>query len=83
MVSDAVANGDVQAINYFVAQKYTQALEALASSPNQKVLMLPIEATALIGSLAGIAEIAKASFGDEALARRRTGTVPPTGGGTR
>jgi regulator of protease activity HflC (stomatin/prohibitin superfamily) len=81
MVSEAVAKGDVQALNYFVAQKYTQALEALASSPNQKVMMLPIEATALIGSLAGIAELAKASFGEEALTRRRGGAVPTAGGG--
>ena len=70
MVSEAVAKGDVQALNYFVAQKYTQALEALASAPGQRVLMLPIEASALIGSLAGIAELAKASFGEEAIARR-------------
>src|SRR5690606_32145035 len=76
MVSDAVARGDVQALNYFVAQKYTQALEALASAPNQKVMMLPVEATALIGSLAGIAELAKASFGERAPAGR--GSVPPT-----
>ncbi len=80
VVSEAVAKGDVQALNYFVAQKYTQALESLASSPNQRVLLMPIEATSLIGSLAGIAELAKASFGDEAVARR-AGRVPNTGGG--
>ncbi len=80
LVSAAVAKGDVQALNYFVAQKYTQALEALASAPGQRVIMLPIEATSLIGSLAGIAEIAKASFGEEAAARR-SGRVPTTGGG--
>jgi regulator of protease activity HflC (stomatin/prohibitin superfamily) len=77
MVSRAIATGDVQAINYFVAQKYTAALESLAKAPNQKVLMLPIEATALIGSLTGIAEIAKATFGEEAVARRAAaGSVP-------
>ncbi len=80
VVSEAVAKGDVQALNYFVAQRYTQALEALASAPGQRVLMLPIEASALIGSLAGIAELAKASFGEEAIARR-SGRVPATGGG--
>jgi regulator of protease activity HflC (stomatin/prohibitin superfamily) len=80
VLSEAVAKGDVQALNYFVAQKYTQALESLASSPNQKVLMLPVEATALIGSLTGIAEIAKSTFGDQAVARS-TGRVPSTGGG--
>ncbi|MEX0852986.1 MAG: SPFH domain-containing protein [Bauldia sp.] len=80
MVSKAIASGDVQAINYFVAQKYTQAIEALASAPNQKVLILPIEASSLIGSLAGIAEIARATFSDETRAAR-PGRVPPVGGG--
>jgi regulator of protease activity HflC (stomatin/prohibitin superfamily) len=80
VLSEAVAKGDTQALNYFVAQKYTQALESLASSPNQKVLMLPVEATSLIGSLTGIAEIAKATFGEQAVARS-TGRVPSTGGG--
>ncbi len=81
MVSKAIADGDVQAINYFVAQRYTQAIEKLASAPNQKVLMLPIEAAALIGSLGGIAEIAKDTFSPEARAARRGGSVPTTGGG--
>jgi regulator of protease activity HflC (stomatin/prohibitin superfamily) len=80
VVSRAIAQGDVQAINYFVAQKYTQALEAIASAPNQKVLMLPVEAASLIGSLTGIAEIAKETFSDEARAARRAGgSVPGTG----
>jgi regulator of protease activity HflC (stomatin/prohibitin superfamily) len=81
LVSEAVSKGNVQALNYFVAQKYTQALESLASAPNAKILMLPVEATALIGSLTGIAEIAKATFGEEAV-RRATGrgSVPPAGG---
>jgi regulator of protease activity HflC (stomatin/prohibitin superfamily) len=80
MVSEAVARGDVQALNYFVAQKYTQALENIASAPGQRVLMLPVEASSLIGSLAGIAELAKASFGEEAVARRAA-RVPTTGTG--
>ena len=78
MVSKAIASGDVQAINYFVAQRYTQALEKLASAPNQKVLMLPLEATSLIGSLTGIAEIAKETFSEQAQERRRA-SVPPAG----
>jgi len=78
-VSKSIAAGDVQAINYFVAQRYTQALEKIASSPNQKILMLPVEAASLIGSLTGIAEIAKSTFGDDATARRG-GIVPRTGG---
>lgn len=62
MVSDAIASGDIQAINYFVAQRYAQALEKIASADNQKVIMMPLEASSLIGSIAGIAELAKASF---------------------
>jgi regulator of protease activity HflC (stomatin/prohibitin superfamily) len=79
MVSEAVANGDVHALNYFVAQKYTQALENIASAPGQRVLMLPIEASSLIGSLAGIAELAKASFAEDAP--RGSSARPPAAGG--
>ena len=64
MVSDAIAEGDVRAVNYFVATKYVQALEQLASAPNQKVLMMPVEASGVIGSIAGIAEIAREAFGN-------------------
>ena len=62
MVSDAIAGGDINAINYFVANKYVEALKEMAHSPNQKMLILPMEATGILGSLAGIAEIAKSSF---------------------
>ena len=75
MVSLAIAQGDVQAINYFVADKYTQALKAMATSPNQKLLMLPLDAMGLMGSLAGIAEIAKDAFATKAPATPR---VAPT-----
>jgi regulator of protease activity HflC (stomatin/prohibitin superfamily) len=79
MVSDAVAKGDIAALNYFVADKYMKALTELADSPNQKVLIMPVEATAMLGSLAGIAEIAKATFGDGGSGRSGPGTpaVPP------
>ncbi len=60
MVSTAIAEGDVQAINYFVAQKYVEALKAFAYSDQQKTLLLPMEATGILGSLAGITELAKA-----------------------
>jgi regulator of protease activity HflC (stomatin/prohibitin superfamily) len=84
MVSTAVAEGNVMALNYFVADKYTQALSQFANSPNQKILMLPVEASALIGSLGGIAELARATFGDDkpaGPARRPTvPTVNPTSG---
>ncbi len=63
MVSTAIAQGDVKAINYFVAQKYTQALEKIASADNQKLVLMPLEASSLIGSLAGIGEIARDTFG--------------------
>jgi regulator of protease activity HflC (stomatin/prohibitin superfamily) len=63
MVSQAIAGGNVQAINYFVANNYVKALEAIARSPNQKVLMLPLEATSVIGSLAGLVEITREAFG--------------------
>ena len=75
VVSEAVANGDIAALNYFIAEKYLKALTALADSPNQKVLILPIEVTGVLGSLAGIAEIAKATFGEGGSAT--PGRVPP------
>jgi regulator of protease activity HflC (stomatin/prohibitin superfamily) len=62
MVSSAIAAGDVQAINYFVAQKYVGAMEKFAASPNQKILFMPMESTGIISSLGGIAELAKESF---------------------
>lgn len=65
MVSEAIAKGDVQAINYFVAQKYTEALRDIASSPSSKTVMIPLEASNLIGSVGGIADIAKAVMSDD------------------
>ena len=63
LVSDAISKGNVQAINYFVANNYVKALEALAKAPNQKVIMMPLEASAVIGSLAGLAQITGEAFG--------------------
>ena len=65
MVSEAIASGDIQAINYFVAQKYVEALSEFAQGPNQKTLLLPMEATNILGSIAGIAEVAKAAMGKD------------------
>ena len=62
MVSKAIGQGDVRAINYFVAQKYVGALEKIASAKNQKVILMPLEASSFIGALGGIAEIAKEAF---------------------
>lgn len=63
VVSQAIAGGNVQAVNYFIAQQYVEALRDVASAPNQKTLILPIEATSVLGSLQGIAEVAKEAFG--------------------
>jgi regulator of protease activity HflC (stomatin/prohibitin superfamily) len=65
LVSEAIGSGNVQAINYFVAQKYIETLAAFAESPNQKILLLPLEASSVIGSIAGIAEIARETFGKD------------------
>jgi regulator of protease activity HflC (stomatin/prohibitin superfamily) len=73
MVSDAIAGGNVNAINYFVAQKYIEAFKALAEAPNQKFVMMPMESSGIIGSLGGIAELAK-----EAL-ERQGGSVVAAG----
>ena len=59
MVSKAISAGNVNALNYFVAQKYIESLKAFANSPNQKVFFLPVEATSVIASIGGIAELAK------------------------
>ena len=65
MVSDAISEGNIQAINYFVANKYVDALKSLASADNQKVLMLPLEVTSVIGAIGGLAEITREAFGPD------------------
>lgn len=65
LVSDAISAGNVQAINYFVANNYMKVLESLAQSPNQKVIMMPLEASSIIGSLGGLAQIAGEAFGGD------------------
>ncbi|MDE1145286.1 MAG: SPFH/Band 7/PHB domain protein [Azospirillaceae bacterium] len=62
VVSDAIAGGSVQAVNYFIAQRYVDALKSFAASPNQKILFMPMESTGILGALGGIAELAKDSF---------------------
>jgi regulator of protease activity HflC (stomatin/prohibitin superfamily) len=66
VLSQAVAGGQAAALNYYIAEKYVKAMESFATSPNQKVFMLPYEATAILGSLGGIAELSKAVFGPNA-----------------
>jgi regulator of protease activity HflC (stomatin/prohibitin superfamily) len=74
MVSNAIAKGDVQAINYFIAQKYVEAFKELATAPNQKFVLMPMESSGIIGSIAGIAELAKEALGKQQAAPPR---VPP------
>ena len=63
LVSNAIANGNAQAINYFIAQDYVKTIEAFANSPNAKTILFPVEATNLIGTLGGIGELAREAFG--------------------
>ena len=91
MVSDAIRKGSVQAINYFVANNYVGALKALAEAKNQKVLILPLEASSVIGAIAGVTEIAREAFAgagsgnsgtapqpDRTVPRQRTGGSVPS-----
>src|SRR6266850_7396396 len=63
MVSEAISKGNVQALNYFVAQKYIEALRDVAAAPNQKLILMPLEAGGVIGAIGGIAELAKQALG--------------------
>lgn len=82
MVSEAIAKGDIQAINYFVAQNYIEALGQIATSRNQKILMLPLEATSVIGSIAGIGEIARETFANLGNAEGNNNNSDSRGGGS-
>jgi len=62
VLSEALARGDVQALNYFIAQRYVEALGKIASAENGKLILMPLEASSVIGSIAGISEIAKQAF---------------------
>jgi regulator of protease activity HflC (stomatin/prohibitin superfamily) len=61
VVSQAVADGDVRALNYFVAQKYVEAITQIGASPNSRLVLMPMETSGLVGTIAGIAELARAS----------------------
>jgi regulator of protease activity HflC (stomatin/prohibitin superfamily) len=76
MVSKAIAEGNTNALNYFVAQKYIEALKEFANSPNQKVFFLPVEASSLIASVGGIAELAKDAMQQQAIAKVPAMTRP-------
>jgi regulator of protease activity HflC (stomatin/prohibitin superfamily) len=81
LVSAAIAQGDLSAIHYFVAEKFVRALESLAHAPNQKVMIIPVEFSALAGTLSGVAEIVKSATRDDEQAppARRSATVPTAG----
>ncbi|GAB3515312.1 SPFH/Band 7/PHB domain protein [Pseudoxanthomonas daejeonensis] len=81
MVSEAIANGNVQAINYFIAQKYVEAFKELATAPNQKFVLMPMEATGVIGSIAGIAELAREALSDQQQKGTGQRMPPPRPGG--
>jgi regulator of protease activity HflC (stomatin/prohibitin superfamily) len=66
MVSEAISRGDIQAINYFIAQKYIESLKDIAKSDNSKLIMMPLEASSVIGALSGIGEIAKEALNKKA-----------------
>lgn len=78
VVSDAIANGDSQAINYFVAQKYVEAVGKFASSNNEKLVFMPLEASSIIGSIGGINELVK-GIGGKAGGAKSAGGVPNAG----
>jgi regulator of protease activity HflC (stomatin/prohibitin superfamily) len=90
VVSEAIKDGNTQAINYFIAQKYVEAIGQFANSPNAKTILFPVEATQLIGSLGGIGELAKAALGNDQPPTQQTrskreltaerGTTPATPG---
>jgi hypothetical protein len=63
-VSDAIESGSFQAINYFIAQKYVEAIGMFATSPNAKTILFPVEATQLMGTLGGIGELAREAIGE-------------------
>ena len=80
MVSKAIGEGNIQAVNYFVAQKYVGALETIGSARNQKVILMPLEASGVIGAVSGLTEIARQAFGDgDGGGKPAGGTVPKSG----
>lgn len=85
VVSAAISGGNVQALNYFVATKYVEALKDIATSPNQKLVLMPLEASGVIGAIGGIGELARETFaasgGGSVTPRRPGGAVPPVGRG--
>jgi len=82
LVSDAIAGGNAQAINYFVAQKYVEAVSEFARSPNAKTILFPVEATQLIGTLGGIGELAREALSTDDAKAPRPPKAKSSGGGS-
>ncbi|MGV8998254.1 MAG: SPFH domain-containing protein [Parvibaculaceae bacterium] len=80
VVSDAIAGGNVQALNYFVATKYVEALRDIATAPNQKLVLMPLEASSVIGALGGITELARDAFGGSGGGSATPGARRPAAG---
>ena len=78
LVSNAIADGNAQAINYFVAQKYVEAVSEFARSPNAKTILFPVEATQLIGTLGGIGELVREVVGSDGQPRPTAAPKPKT-----
>ena len=84
MVSEAISQGDLAAANFLVAEKYIDAIRAIATAPNQKVVIVPIEAAGLAGTLGGIAELTRSVFGEGGASSggpRASRSVPPVSAG--
>jgi regulator of protease activity HflC (stomatin/prohibitin superfamily) len=79
VISEATANGDVVAVNFLIAEKYIAALQAFAQSPNQKLVVVPMELSALAGTLGGLSQIAASAMGGDTAAPRPTSRPPPPG----
>ena len=72
VVSEAISHGNLNALNYFIAQRYTDAIKSIGTAPNEKIILMPLEASGLIGSLTGIAELARQSFAARSVENQHT-----------
>src|SRR4030095_5088854 len=77
VVSEAIATSGTQALNYFVAQKYTEAVSQFATSPNAKTILFPVEATQLIGALGGVGRLVRDALGDGTVPARQAAAQRP------
>jgi regulator of protease activity HflC (stomatin/prohibitin superfamily) len=80
VVSEAIARGNVQALNYFVAQRYVEALQKIATAPNQRMIFMPLEAASVIGAVGGIAELARQAMAQQGAAQPPAPASPARSG---